>query len=59
MGRTERQMTQTPTTSTARLQTRLVRALDLAYLRWALRSIHPLHPDVAYIRRQIEERSGL
>jgi hypothetical protein len=52
-------MTQTPTTSTARLQTRLVRALDLAYLRWALRSIHPLHPDVAYIRRQIEERSGL
>lgn len=39
--------------------TRLVRALDLAYLRWALRSIHPLHPDVPFIVRQIAHRSSL
>jgi hypothetical protein len=39
--------------------TRALLALDLAYLRWALRSIHPLHPDVPYIVRQIASRSAL
>jgi hypothetical protein len=38
---------------------RLLRALDLAYLRWALRSIHPAHPDVPHILRQIAHRSPL
>ena len=37
----------------------LVRALDLIYLRWALRSIHPMHPDVPHILRQIAYRSPL
>jgi hypothetical protein len=38
---------------------RILRALDLAYLRWALRSIDPLHPDVPHILRQIAQRSPL
>lgn len=38
---------------------RLLRAIDLAYLRWALRSIDPMHPDVPYIVRQIASRSAL
>jgi hypothetical protein len=46
-------MTQNPAIS------RALRALDLAYLRWALRSIHPLHPDVPFILRQIAHRSPL
>ena len=41
----------------SRAITRLVRAIDLAFLRWALRSIHPLHPDVPFIVSQIAERS--
>jgi hypothetical protein len=38
---------------------RLLRALDLAYLRWALRSIDPSHPDVPHIVRAIANRSPL
>lgn len=42
-----------------RAVSRLLRALDLAYLRWALRSIDPSHPEVAQILRQIAYRSPL
>ena len=30
-------------------------ALEREYLRWALREIHPLHPDVPFIVRRINE----
>lgn len=30
-------------------------ALDRAHLEWALREIPPLHPDVRYIVRRINE----
>ena len=43
----------------SRAITNLLRALDLAYLRWALRSIHPLHPDVPHIVSQINLRRPL
>jgi hypothetical protein len=38
---------------------RLLRAIDLAYLRWALRSIDPMHPDVPHIVHAIAHRSPL
>ena len=31
------------------------RALERAHLEWALREIHPLHKDVGYIVRRINE----
>ena len=30
-------------------------ALEREYLRWALREIHPLHPDVPFIAMRINE----
>jgi hypothetical protein len=38
---------------------RILRAIDVAYLRWALRSIHPLHPDVPLIVRMLNARRAL
>lgn len=34
-------------------------ALEREYLRWALREIHPLHPDVPVIVRRINELDAL
>jgi hypothetical protein len=31
----------------------LLRRLDNAYLQWALRSMHPLHPDMPLVFRQL------
>lgn len=38
-----------------RLLRLLPQALELGHLTWALREIHPLHPDVGYIVRRINE----
>ena len=33
-------------------------ALEVLYLQWALREIDPLHPDVPFIVRRINELEG-
>jgi hypothetical protein len=33
----------------------VVRLWKLSIYRWALREIHPLHPDVPYIVRQLRD----
>ena len=37
----------------------LYHALALAYYRWAMRQIDPLHPDVPHIVRRITELEAL
>jgi hypothetical protein len=33
--------------------TRLLQAIDTAWLQWALRSMHPLHPELPMVVRQL------
>ena len=38
---------------------RLIAALDVLYLRWALRSLPPLHREVPFVIQQLNARRPL
>jgi hypothetical protein len=40
-----------------RLLRLIPRALERAHLEWAIREVHPLHPDVPYIVQRLNELS--